>query len=77
MYVAYLLILTAHSGAGEIVDPQLHPTLESCQRELSVMQELVQEQWAVHGIIRMKGECRLQPDNAFLIPRTPYAWRHS
>ena len=58
MYTAYLLILTAFAGAGEIVDPKPHNSLEGCEKELSVMKEVVEREWAVHGIIRMKGDCR-------------------
>ena len=58
MYTAYLLILTAFAGAGEIVDPNPHNSLESCENELSVMKDVVEREWAVHGIIRMKGDCR-------------------
>ena len=58
MYTAYLLILTAFSGAGEIVDPNPHNSLADCEKELSVMKEVVEREWAVHGIIRMKGDCR-------------------
>ena len=58
MYTAYLLILTAFAGAGEIVDPNPHNSLKSCENELSVMEDVVKREWAVHGIIRMKGDCR-------------------
>ena len=58
MYTAYLLILTAFAGAGEIVDPNPHNSLEGCEKELSAMKEVVEREWAVHGIIRMKGDCR-------------------
>ena len=58
MYTAYLLILTAFSGAGEIIDPNPHASLERCEEELSVMKEVVEREWAAHGIVRMKGDCR-------------------
>jgi hypothetical protein len=58
MYTAYLLIFTAFSGAGEIIDPKPHVSLSSCEAELSVMKDVVEREWAVHGIIRMKGDCR-------------------
>lgn len=58
MYTAYLLILTMFSGAGEIVDPNSHRSLASCEAELTVMREVVRREWAMHGILKMKGECR-------------------
>ncbi len=58
MYTAYLLILTAFSGAGEIVDPAQHKSLDSCMNELQIMKEAVTREWSEHGILRMKGECR-------------------
>lgn len=72
MYMAYLLILTAFSGAGEIVDPHLHHSLDSCQQELAIMQELVREEWAEHGIVRMKGECRPQSSSTDLTLHSPF-----
>lgn len=62
MYTAYLLILTTFSGAGEIIDPVPHNSLKSCQAELSSMKEIVQREWAIHGILRMKGDCRPSED---------------
>ena len=58
MYTPYLLILTMFSGAGEIVDPVPHATLESCEAELVRMRRAVENEWAEHGILRMAGECR-------------------
>ena len=58
MYTPYLLILTMFSGAGEIIDPVPHSTRSSCRAELAVMKEAVEREWAVHGVLRMKGECR-------------------
>lgn len=58
MYTAYLLIMTMFAGAGEIVDPALHGSLDSCESELEIMKETVEREWAQHGILRMKGECR-------------------
>lgn len=58
MHTAYLLILTMFSGVGEIIDPQPHHSLASCQSELETMKEAVNREWSVHGILRMKGECR-------------------
>lgn len=58
MFTPYLLILTMFSGAGEIIDPNPHATLASCETELVLMQETVKREWAVHGILRMAGECR-------------------
>jgi len=58
MYTPYLLILTMFSGAGEIVDPEPHASLESCESELVRMQAAVENEWAEHGILRVAGECR-------------------
>ena len=58
MYTPYLLIMTMFSGAGEIVDPNPHASLGSCHSELEIMKEAVKREWAIHGILRMKGECR-------------------
>lgn len=58
MYMPYLLILTMFSGAGEIIDPHPHPTLASCEAELSRMEIAVEKEWAVHGVLRTQGECR-------------------
>lgn len=58
MFTPYLMILTMFSGAGEIIDPIPHASLASCKSELVRMQIAVNEEWAVHGILRMKGECR-------------------
>jgi len=66
MYTPYLLIMTMFSGAGEIVDPKLHNTLASCEAEIQVMKETVEREWAMHGILRMHGECR----DATMAPNT-------
>ena len=58
MYTACLLILTAFSGAAGIIDPNPHASLQDCEQELSVMKEIVEREWTVHGIIRMKGDYR-------------------
>jgi hypothetical protein len=65
MYTPYLLILTMFSSAGEIIDPQPHLSLVSCEAELVKMQAAVEREWAVHGILRAQRECRfLGPDQA-------------
>lgn len=51
-------ILTMFSGAGEVIDPDPHATLASCESELVRMQAAVETEWAVHGILRTAGECR-------------------
>ena len=58
MFTPYLLVLTMFSGAGEFIDPDPHASLASCESELAVMTSLVEEEWAMHGILRTKGECR-------------------
>ena len=58
MYTPYLLILTMFAGATEIIDPEPHASLASCQSELTLMKTLVEEEWAMHGILRTKSECR-------------------
>lgn len=58
MYTPYLLILTMFSGAGEIVDPVPHASLQSCRAELVRMRVAVEREWAAHGILRTRGECR-------------------
>lgn len=67
MYTPYLLILTMFSGAGEIVDPHPHASLLSCQAELETMKDAVNREWSVHGILRMKGECRRQIDGMTIV----------
>ena len=67
MYTPYLLVLTMFSGAGEIVDPDPHLTLASCEAELSLMERAVETEWSVHGILRTRGECRVHdPSHASL-----------
>ena len=58
MYTPYLLILTMFSGATEIIDPDPHASLASCESELVRMRDAVQNEWAEHGILRTAGECR-------------------
>lgn len=58
MYTPYLLIVTMFSGAGEIIDPDPHHSLASCESELVRMQTAVENEWAIHGVLRMAGECR-------------------
>jgi len=67
MYTPYLLILTMFAGAGEIIDPVPHASIERCESELARMRAAVENEWAAHGILRTKGECRVHD---------PASWSH-
>ena len=58
VYTPYLLVLTMFSGAGEVVDPAPHASRASCEAELDAMRAAVELEWAEHGILRTRGECR-------------------
>ena len=68
MYTPYLLIMTMFSGASEIIDPEPHASLASCESELVRMRHAVENEWAEHGVLRMAGECRVHdPDSWNLV----------
>lgn len=58
MFVAYMLVITLQSGAGELVDPRLHYSIDTCLTELGRMNVSVQHELAVYNIIASKGSCR-------------------